>query len=166
MDITVDTIEDITITFFATFFIWFLYAGLIILWFADGKIKKEQVVHALLASFIAWIIAFAIKSIFPTMRPFLINGGGVDVIIRPTDGAFPSQHTALAFSLAVTIFMHDRKSGWYFLIGALVIGTARVLANVHYPVDILGGAFIGTLVAVLVEKVHMFDLLKKIKTNK
>lgn len=161
-----DTIEDITVTFFATFFIWFLYAGLIILWFVDGKIKKEQVIHALTASFIAWTIAFLIKIIFPTVRPFMINGGGVDVIIRPSDGAFPSQHTALSFALAVTIFMHDRKIGWYFLIGALVIGTARVLANVHYPIDILGGAFIGTLVAVLVEKVHMFDLLKKIKTGK
>lgn len=153
--------EDVVITFFATFLIWFLYAGLIVLWFMDGKIKKEQVIHAILASFIAWMIAFLIKLIFPTVRPFIINGGGVDVLFRPEDGAFPSQHTALAFALATTIFMHDRKIGWYFLIGALVIGTARVLANVHYPVDILGGAFIGTLIAVLVEKMHPFKLLRK-----
>ena len=156
-----DVMGDLIIEFFATFFIWFLYAGLIILWFIDGRIKKEQVVHALLAGFIAWIITILIKHFFPTIRPFIKNGGGVDVLFRPTDSAFPSAHTALAFGLAVTIFMHDRRVGWFYLIGALVIGVARVLANVHYPVDILGGAMIGTLVAVVVEKEHVFELIVK-----
>lgn len=154
-------LENIVVEFFATFLIWFLYAGLIILWFIDGKIEKEQVIHALLASLIAWTIAFFIKQIFPTVRPFIVNGGGVDVLFRPTDGAFPSQHTTLAFAVAVTIFMHDKKVGWFYLIGAIAIGVARILANVHYPVDILGGAFIGTLMAVIFEKVHLFKFFKK-----
>lgn len=154
-------LEDITVEFFATFFIWFFYASLIILWFIDGRIKKEQVIHALLASLIAWTLGMLIKHFFPTIRPFIRNGGEVDVLIRPTDAAFPSAHTALAFSVAVTIFLHDRKIGWIYLISALIIGVARVLANVHYPVDILGGAFIGTLVAVIAEKVHLFKLLNK-----
>ena len=151
--------EDFTVLFFATFFIWFLYAGLIILWFIDGRIKKEQVIHALLASFIAWVIAMLIKHFFPTIRPFIRNGGEADVLFAPTDAAFPSGHTALAFGVAVTVFMHDRKVGWFYLIGALVIGIARVMANVHYPADIFGGALIGSLVAVVVEKFHLFKLL-------
>lgn len=147
--------------FFATFLIWFLYAGLIVLWFIDGRIKKEQVIHALLASLIAWTLVFLIKHFFPTIRPFVRNGGEVDVLFKPTDSAFPSAHTALAFGLAVTIFMHDRRVGWFYLIGALAIGVARVLANVHYPVDILGGALVGTLVAVIVERLHFFDLVSR-----
>ena len=79
----------------------------------------------------------------------------------PTDSAFPSAHTALAFGVAMTIFMHDHKIGWFFLLGALAIGVARVLANVHYPIDIVGGAFLGTLMAVIFEKVHLFNLFKK-----
>jgi undecaprenyl-diphosphatase len=155
--------QDFVIMFIATFLIWFLYAGLIVLWFIDGKIKKEQVAHAILAGLIAWIITLLIKHFFPTIRPFIANGEGVDVLIRPTDSAFPSAHTALAFGLAVTIFLHDKKVGWFFLVGALSIGIARVLANVHYPVDILGGAFLGTLTAVIVEKVHLFQLISRIK---
>ena len=151
--------ENITVEFFATFLIWFLYAGLLILWFIDGRIKKEQVIHALLASLTAWLIVLLIKHFFPTIRPFVRNGGEVDVLFKPTDAAFPSAHTALAFSLAVTIFMHERKVGWFYLIGALMVGVARVLANVHYPVDILGGALIGSLVAVVIEKFHLFKLL-------
>jgi undecaprenyl-diphosphatase len=154
-------VEDFTVMFFATFLIWFLYAGLLVLWVIDGKIKKEQVIHALLASAIAWLIAMLIKHFFPTIRPFIRNGGEVDVLIAPTDAAFPSAHTALAFSLAVTVFMHDRRVGWFYLIGALVIGVARVLANVHYPADIFGGALIGSLVAVVIDKFHLFKLLRK-----
>lgn len=153
--------DDIVIEFFATFLIWILYAGLIVLWFIDGKIKKEEVIHALMAGLIAWLITFAIKNAFPTLRPFAINGREVDVLFRPNDSAFPSAHTALAFSLAVTIFLHDKKAGWLFLLAALLIGVARVFANVHYPIDILGGALIGTIIAVLVEKLHLFKLFEK-----
>lgn len=153
--------EVFTIEFFATFLIWILYFGLVVLWFIDGKIRKEQVIHALVAGLIAWSIAFLIKQFFPTLRPFMINGRPVEVLITPKDGAFPSAHTALAFSLSITIFMHDRKVGFWYLVCALAIGFARVLANVHYPIDIVGGAFIGTLIAVMVEKTHMFKFLQK-----
>ena len=158
--------EGLTIEFFATFLIWLLYVGLIILWFIDGRIKKEQVIHALLASFIAWSLTMLIKYLFPSARPFVRDGRGVNVLFKPIGSAFPSAHTALAFALAVTIFMHDRRVGWFYLIGALLIGVARVLANVHYPVDILGGALIGTLIAVIVEKAHVFKLLTPVKRRK
>lgn len=147
-------IEDIVVTFFASIAIWVMFVGLAILWVIDGKIKKEQVIHALFACTVAYLTAALIKHYFPTIRPFVLNGGEVDVFIRPMDGAFPSEHTVIAFALAVTVFMHDRKVGWYFLVTALVIGAARVLANVHYPIDIVGGAFLGTITAVIIDKIH------------
>lgn len=152
--------DDLIIMFFATFFIWFLFIGLGVLWVIDGKIKKEQVIHALFACAFAWLIAYAIKYFFPTLRPFMVNGREVDVLIRPLDSAFPSEHTVLAFALAVTVFLHDRKVGWVFLISALIVGIARVVANVHYPIDIVGGAFLGTIIAVVVEKAHFLDFVK------
>lgn len=142
------------LTFIASALIWLLYMSLIILWFVDGRIKKEQVVHALVAGGIAFVATFILKHLIHSVRPYILNGMQTSVFLNPTDGAFPSAHTALAFSLAVTIFMHDKKVGALFLILALSIGTARVLANVHYPIDIIGGAFLGTFIAVLVEKTH------------
>lgn len=151
------------VTFFASVLIWILFAGLFVLWFIDGKIKKEQVLHALYASASAWLIAFLIKVLFPTIRPFVQNGQEVMTITVPGDAAFPSQHTTLAFALAVTIFMHDKKYGWLYLLSALLIGVARVVANVHYPADIFGGALLGTLTAVVIEKRHMFNFFSKKK---
>lgn len=153
---------NIVIEFFATFVIYFLFAGLVVLWFIDGRIKKEQVIHALFACLFAFMIAALIKHFFPTLRPFVVNGKETDVLFNPTDGAFPSEHTVLAFALSVTIFMHDRKVGFYFLLTSLGIGISRVLANVHWPLDIIGGAFLGTIVAVIVEKVHFLDLINRL----
>ena len=137
--------EDFFIIFFADFFIWFLFIGLIILWFIDGKIKKEQVVHALFACFFAYLIAVIIKHFFPTLRPYMINHREMEVLFRPDGGSFPSEHTIIAFALSVTVFLHDRKVGWWFLGSALLIGIFRVIANVHYPIDIVGGAFLEQL---------------------
>jgi undecaprenyl-diphosphatase len=96
----------------------------------------------------------------------MVNGKEIDVLIRPLDGAFPSGHTAESFAVAVTVFMHDRRLGWWFLAAALIIGVARVVANVHYPIDIVGGAFLGTIVAVIIERLHFLDLVNKLSPRR
>lgn len=147
------------ITFLASFLIWFMFAGLLVLWVIDGKIKKEQILHAVLAALLAWVVAHLIKALFPTARPFEVNGLTPMAIIPPSDGAFPSGHTSAAFALATSLFLHDKKIGATYLISALLIGVARVIGNVHYPVDILGGALVGGVVAFLIDKVHLKKLI-------
>src|SRR5258706_2613601 len=143
------------IIFLASFLIWVMFAGLVILWFIDGKLKKEQVIHALLASFIAWTIAEVLKHIFNTPRPFDINHLQPLTLSVPTDPAFPSGHAATVFALAITIWLHDRKVGMIFIILAALVAWARVAANVHFPIDVICGGIIGTVVAIAIEKVHL-----------
>jgi undecaprenyl-diphosphatase len=150
--------NNLPVTFMASVLVWILFGGLFVLWFIDGRIKKEQVVHALFSTSTAWVIAMLVKNLFPTIRPFLQRGVEVYTLTTPNDGAFPSAHTTMAFALSVTIFLHDRKVGWFYILAAVLIGVSRVMANVHYPIDILGGALLGTLVAVAVEKTHFFKL--------
>lgn len=144
----------IGITFAASVLVWLMVAGLAYLWAVDGRIKKEQVVHALIAAFFAWTAAQIIKSIFPVVRPYQVSGELPLTIIPPLDGAFPSAHTAIIFAVAMTIWQHDRKIGKLYLIGAAIIGIARILANVHYPIDILGGVVLGAAISVVIDKVH------------
>lgn len=149
------------IEFLASFLIWLMFLGLLFLWIVDGRIKKEQALHALAASLFAWAIAEVIKLLIPTARPFMVNGEAPLTLTVKSDGSFPSGHTSAAFALATTIWLHDRKVGWAYIIAALLVGGARVLANVHYPVDILAGSLLGIVAAFGVEKVHLFSLLKK-----
>lgn len=143
------------VLFLASFLIWLMFVGLIVLWFIDGKIKKEQVVHALLASFIAWTATYLLKNIFQTVRPFELNNLQAFTLTLPTDPSFPSAHTAMAFALAITIWLHDRKVGILFVVLAGLVAWARVAANVHYPIDVVAGAILGSVTAILMEKVHL-----------
>lgn len=147
---------DLVVLIFASFWIWALVGGLFVLWVIDGRIKKEQVLHAIVAMVISWALTEIIKSIFPTERPYIIDDLVPLTATIPSSGAFPSSHTALAFAIGVTIWLHDKKWGTFFVVSALMIGAARVVSNVHFPIDILGGAIVGTLVAFATERVHLF----------
>lgn len=146
---------NLVITFLASFLIWFMFAGLLVLWLIDGKIKREQVLHAILAVAFAWGIAQVVKALFPTVRPFELNDLTPLTLLPRKGGAFPSGHSAAAFALATTIWLHDKKVGLIYIISALTVGIARVLGNVHYPIDILGGAILGSATSFLAEKVHL-----------
>jgi undecaprenyl-diphosphatase len=153
--------SQVFITFLASFLVWFMFLGLFIMWVVDGRIKKEQVLHALFASLLVWLITQIVKSIFPTIRPFFLDGVSPMTVTIPGDGAFPSSHSAVAFALAISIWLHEKKLGLFYLFLAFLVGVGRVLARVHYPLDIMVGAILGILVALLVERFHFFKMLKK-----
>lgn len=147
---------DLLITFTASALIWFMYLGLAILWIIDGKIKREIVVHAFIATIVSWVSSLMFKDLFDTTRPYVQDGIKSLVLWIPQieNGAFPSSHAAASFALSTTVWFHDKKIGIFYMLASLLIGLARVLARVHYPVDIVGGAVLGILMAVLVEKIH------------
>lgn len=149
------------ITFFASYFIWIMFLGLFVLWVVDGRIKKEQALHALIASLIVWVVTHMIKGFFPVARPFVENGNAVGTFTVPQSASFPSTHSAAAMSIAVTIWLHDKKVGSVYLLAGLLVGVARILANVHYPIDIVAGGIIGILTGFSVEKLHVYKLLTK-----
>lgn len=152
--------EGILITFMASFLLWIMFAGLILWWLIDGRIKKEQALHALFSALIVWLLVELIKNFIPTLRPYMINGEGIKTITLPVDSSFPSAHTAVAFALAVSIFLHNKKTGLVFIVAALMVAAGRILANVHYPQDILIGGLLGILVSLVVDRKHFFRLVR------
>jgi undecaprenyl-diphosphatase len=155
--------QNYLITFIASILIWLMFVALGILWLIDGRVKKEIVIHALKATLVAWVITEMIKSLFPTSRPFLINGLPPLTITIPGDGAFPSSHAASIFALSFSVWLHDKKIGLIFILGAIIVGAGRVLANVHFPIDVTVGAAIGIGTAFLLKNIHFSHLLRRIK---
>ncbi|OGM03762.1 hypothetical protein A2112_02225 [Candidatus Woesebacteria bacterium GWA1_42_12] len=151
------------VTFLASFLIWVMFFGVLVLWLIDGRIKKEVALHAILASVLAWILAEMIKNLLPSIRPFNVNGLTPLTLTVPIGGAFPSGHAASAFAASTSIFLHKKGLGIIFLLAALGVGVGRVLSNVHFPLDIVGGGVLGILSAILIKRTHLFGLLKKKK---
>lgn len=148
------------VTFLASVLIWLMFFGLIVLWVIDGKIKKEVVVHAIFACLVAYAISELIKTFFPMLRPFQSSLSSPLTLTIPDDGTFPSSHSAVAFALSITILKHDRKVGILYLIMAGLVGIARIMAHVHYPLDIMAGSLLGTVVSLLTSSKHFARLLK------
>ncbi len=89
------------------------------------------------------------------------NTMGLNALIRilhsPTDYSFFSGHAASSFSLTVLMFLFLRKkTGWVllFFIWPILFALSRIYVGVHYPLDIIAGAFVGTLFGVVFYKLH------------
>lgn len=106
------------------------------------------------AAFSAAIIArLAVKPLIllfvHTARPYITLTDAHN-IIGPQLGeelqSFPSGHAIFFFALAMAVYRYDKRWGFVFFSGALLMGVARVIGGIHWPGDILGGALIGMLV--------------------
>ena len=158
--------ENPLITFFASFLIWAMFVGLFIFWYLNGNFRKEQLFHALFASFLAYLATEIIKVLFPTLRPFEVNGGQVLTLTIPNDGSFPSTHSAIAFGLASSVWTYNKKIGVLFILSAVLVALGRVLGNVHFTVDILVGALLGIGISTLLGKMKIDSLVSNTKRQR
>ncbi|MEO1257888.1 MAG: phosphatase PAP2 family protein [Bacteroidota bacterium] len=76
----------------------------------------------------------------------------INLLVRCGSGySFPSSHAANHFSMAVFIFLlignKNRWIKWGFIFWALAISYSQVYVGVHYPLDIICGAVLGSLIA-------------------
>jgi len=80
-------------------------------------------------------------------RPPLVYPEPKPLVHVPHTGAFPSGHTSTAFACATVLAWSDRRLAIPAYILAALIAISRVYVGVHWPLDIIGGAVLGTLVA-------------------
>ena len=153
--------NEAIVTFLASFAVWILFAGLLTLWLVDGRIKKEVALHALASAAFAWVASEMIKSLVPSLRPFETNGLPPLTLTVPATGAFPSGHASTAFAMATAVWLHDKKIGLFFLLGALGVGIGRVMGNVHFPLDVLAGVVVGVGVAYSLGRLHLFKVFSR-----
>ena len=64
--------------------------------------------------------------------------------------SFPSGHTAASFATVTALFLaKEKKIALMFLTLSCLIAFSRLYLYVHFPTDILGGALVGILSAVI-----------------
>ncbi len=163
--------DSYVIYFFNTHGVFVLFLIVILyLWFIEKS--KEEALHILLAGGVTALISLAIKEIFGIPRPYVLEGTIAMAGYSVRTASLPSIHAALAFSLSTTVFLHQRRLGLILLTAAILISIGRVTANVHYPIDVVLGALLGVLIALIFEKIHILThgtrsvRLLKIKNGK
>lgn len=102
------------------------------------------------------LVCTVVKRLIGRARP-LIEGGADPFIYRPLDwsveySSLPSGHATDAFAIAVAIgalWPRMRVLMWAY---AAVIALSRVVLLAHFPSDVVAGAIVGTLGALLVRE--------------
>jgi undecaprenyl-diphosphatase len=114
----------------------------------------QEIYNKFKESFFAFIVGLSalfsseiLKSIFSVLRPFHVYPE-VSNLFYATGYAFPSGHATFFMALAFSIYFLHKKIGLILILCAVLIGTARIMVGVHYPVDILGGYVLGIMIAI------------------
>jgi undecaprenyl-diphosphatase len=73
---------------------------------------------------------------------------GIDVLVTtPSTASFPSGHAATSFAAAVVLAVALPALVPAFFGLAALVGLSRLYVGVHFPLDVLAGAALGTAVA-------------------
>ncbi len=106
--------------------------------------------RVMLAVFLSYaLVDVVIKPLVARARP-TVAATSRDLPPMPVTHAFPSGHATASFSAALTVsrMWPATRALWWAL--AILIGYSRIYLGHHYPLDVVGGAILGTLVAMWV----------------
>jgi undecaprenyl-diphosphatase len=81
------------------------------------------------------------------LRPPLVYPEPRPLVPTPHTGSFPSGHSATAFACATVIAWASPRLAVPAFVLAALVAWSRVYVGVHWPLDVLGGAALGVLVA-------------------
>lgn len=130
------------------------------LWLYQPKIFKKHWFWMMIAMLLSGLLVVLIKGWVGRPRPLaafapLIQTGKVHIHnIGPAlkTRSFPSGHTQTAFAVATYLSLLFRRGAPIFILIASLVGLARIYAGVHYPLDVLVGAIIGSSFSIIIWK--------------
>ena len=108
--------------------------------------KGRNILLIVASTVISYFLANLLKIIVHTDRP-IIALSNISTLIVENGHAFPSGHSATIAAFAFAVYFRNKKLGYVCLIAALLIGIARIVVGVHFPIDIIGGYVLGFIVA-------------------
>jgi undecaprenyl-diphosphatase len=114
---------------------------------AVGYRRRWLFLQVLVADLVANVSAYGLKQAFGRARPSSVFTEPRPLVPAPRDGSFPSGHAATSFACATVLALALPRYGLAFFVLAAAIAWSRVYVGVHYPLDVLGGAILGVLVA-------------------
>ncbi|NRB42702.1 MAG: phosphatase PAP2 family protein [Pseudomonadales bacterium] len=126
----------------------YLAIGMIAM-FLDTPHSKLFVMATLIAYLIEVPSFILLKHLFKRNRPYVDIKGSYYSIEAADKFSLPSGHSAAAFLMMNMIALYYPAFWAIALVWAVLIGLSRVILGVHYLSDIIAGALLGTVSAIV-----------------
>lgn len=163
----IDIAKIVTILGDSLWYFIILVSAFIYFWFlAKNKLWSKRIIFILVSLSISGLLNLLIKWLAGRYRPNMLEKGffGFNYFGVGYDlNSFPSGHTVTAFSLAAAISILFPRTGIVAFIIAISIGMTRIILTSHYLSDVIAGAGIGILSAMILK--YYFDR-RKIELDK
>lgn len=136
---------DNLIIFCAKYLIFILVLVVLAAWLkSSAKTRWQFAAAVILTGTAALVLSKLAGRFYFHHRPFVVQN------IRPLiphsdDNGFPSEHTLLATTLATVVYFYRRRVGIALFVLVIVVGISRILAHLHWAIDIIGGLILGAL---------------------
>lgn len=142
---------DFLIMFFGSYIAYPLAVAFpLYLFFLETGAKEVMILSAsaLSAGLIArFAFGSVIRFFHPVPRPFVNHR--LQPLTNLKSPSFPSGHALFFFALSAFVFFFNPFFGIISFVATIAIATARVMAGVHYPSDMLAGCLLGIVSAYL-----------------
>lgn len=104
---------------------------------------------------LALIITLVSSHFYFDPLPFVVKGT-IPLFPHAVDNGFPSDHTLVCALATFLTYFANKKVAVILLVLTVLVGTSRVVAQVHHPLDIFG-----SLLIALISVALAFAILRK-----
>jgi len=130
----------------------------VLMYIFGGEKTRKIALLGLVALLLANVVVYLLKIIVAEPRPFAVLPNVIQLVSESEAYGFPSGHAASSFAVMMVIGLKYRlhiKGKTYRLLYPLLafaslIAFSRVYIGVHYPLDVVFGAIVGILSALIV----------------
>lgn len=130
-----------------------------------GKITLLLLIIAL--SITDSLCAQVLKPLFERIRPSHLNIEGINLLVsKGGKWSMPSNHAANMFALSVVLSYFYQKTSLAIYSLALLIAFSRVYVGVHFPGDVIAGAFIGYITSWLALTLWVILKMRELKKGR
>jgi len=151
-----------TLIIFCAQWLPYLIIGIFIFYYAYKIFKENQLfkkylkemLFVLITAFFIFGISQIINYFYYSPRPFLVLDNINLLFTHGSTDSFPSGHTTFFFSLTfISYFFTPRLLSTFILDGAIMVAVCRIIAGVHWPLDIFGGIILAGIGVFLIKRI-------------